>query len=824
MKHIYTRLFFIGLMLIGFSNLGFAQNEHYCGFDGSDDYIKYNDDAILGRMDAATDYTIEAWVYPISATVAEYDRVLQRYYSFQICMYDGNDDGNVEDWYFGVYDKSSDKWKYYNTEGDATLDLDEWNHIAVINSSSDGSLKLYVNGIDVTKSGGYSNRAMPSSHSSDNLYIGQKGNEASYLGGYVDEVRLKNIAEAPANLHFNKYDNQYISDGNTAALFHFNEGTGTTTVNEASSSNANLNNGTNWIDWDAHSHLPLAYEWAGGTDTDWNTSSNWESSSIPTSSNDVIVPNVTNNPTIAGGDTVDCRNLRIDASASLTVSGILNVGGDFINDGSFSTTGTIKYNGADEQIIAAGTYNDLDVDNSSAANCTLAGDVTVNGTLNIAGDITIPNGNTLDCNGDITTTGDCVIHNNGTMVVGGSFTQNGAYTETAGLIKFDGSAAQTIPSDNYYDIEIDNSNGVSLGGNVSVNDVLTLTDGIITSTSANLLTINDGGSVTGGSNTAYVDGPVAKVGSGDFVFPTGDNGKWARIGISGLSGSDTFTAEYTKGAPADNANYNDPLTKVSDNEWWQLDRAGSESADVTLYWEDSKASGIGNASDLRIAHYNGTEWEELSGTITTSGNASLTTSEQGSIKVEGVSSFSPFSYGSTDNTTNTLPVELLDFTLVNVEQGVLLNWSTASEINNYGFEIQRSNDVENWQTIGFVKGAGNSNQIQNYSFTDKSPQVFNYYRLKQIDFDGAFVFSEIKFLKLGEIFSINTYPNPVVNILNMDIDYVKQIDIYDIAGKLIKQYQNLSNSIDVSNFKKGVYFFIVTKNDGTQAKGKFLKN
>jgi hypothetical protein len=64
----------------------------------------------------------------------------------------------------------------------------------------------------------------------------------------------------------------------------------------------------------------------------------------------------------------------------------------------------------------------------------------------------------------------------------------------------------------------------------------------------------------------------------------------------------------------------------------------------------------------------------------------------------------------------------------------------------------------------------------------------------------------------------------VVNILNLDIEQVNQIDIYDVAGKRIQQYKNVTSSIDVSNLKKGVYFFIVENKDGSQARGKFMKN
>ncbi len=341
MKNSYfAKTLSIGFFLIIFLSGGeiLAQNNSFLDFDGSNDYVKYSDDATLGRMDGATDYTIEAWIFPVDGRVAEYDRVLQRYYSFAIVMYDGNNDGNVEDWYFQVYDKASSSWKYYNTEGDATLTLDAWNHIAVINNSSEDSLKLYVNGVNVTQTGGYASRSLPSSSSNDNLYIGQKGNGASYFGGYIDEVRLKNTAEDKDDLHHNIYDNEYSSDANTAGLFHFNEGSGTTTKNETSGTNATINNGAVWRLWSYNStnHLPLSYEWKGSTDTDWGTSGNWEGG-VPTSANDVLIPTgLTNYPSVSGSisSPSQCNNLKIESGASLTVpvDKALTVNGEVTNN------------------------------------------------------------------------------------------------------------------------------------------------------------------------------------------------------------------------------------------------------------------------------------------------------------------------------------------------------------------------------------------------------------------------------------------------------------------------------------------------------------
>jgi hypothetical protein len=339
------------ILIIGFVSIatnGFSQSSNYLDFDGGNDYVRYSDDATLGRMDGATDYTIEAWIYPIDGVVAEYDRVMQRYYSFNIVMYDGDDNGQVEDWYFTLMDGSN---HYFNTQGDATLTLDAWNHIAVINNSTDGTLKLFVNGVDVTATGGYSNLNLRPSQNGDNLYIGSSRGSTpnNSFGGYIDEVRLKNVAESIANLQTKITDTEYSSDANTAGLFHFDEGSGSSTVNEASSSNATLYNGTTWRSWDYQSghSLPLdnRYVWNGGTDTDYATTTNWDPGVAPTSADNVIVPDVTNDPLIGASTSVSCVNMDIMTNGVLSIRGDLTVSGTLTN-GAGTTGLVIKADGS----------------------------------------------------------------------------------------------------------------------------------------------------------------------------------------------------------------------------------------------------------------------------------------------------------------------------------------------------------------------------------------------------------------------------------------------------------------------------------------------
>jgi hypothetical protein len=114
-----------------------------------------------------------------------------------------------------------------------------------------------------------------------------------------------------------------------------------------------------------------------------------------------------------------------------------------------------------------------------------------------------------------------------------------------------------------------------------------------------------------------------------------------------------------------------------------------------------------------------------------------------------------------------LPVELNSFTVKAKNGQVILNWRTETEVNNYGFEVERcalSAECQVWEKIGFINGNGNSNSVKEYSFTDKNPKGGSkyQYRLKQIDNDGHFEYSEIVEVEVVPVkFELSqNYPNP----------------------------------------------------------------
>ena len=417
-----------------------------------------------------------------------------------------------------------------------------------------------------------------------------------------------------------------------------------------------------------------------------------------------------------------------------------------------------------------------------------------------------------------------IVDSDGSISLEGDWTNNASTSvftnlNANGTTAFVGTTAQTIGgshSTSFENFTINNSAGATLSQNQSIDRQLTLTNGVISTSSSDILTLTSNASVSGGSNASHVDGPMTKEGTSDFVFPTGDGGKWARIGVSNIeSGTNSITAEYYKSAYSNVSNLTSPLTKVSQNEYWAVSTnpSGTQNADITLYWEDTNWSGIGSASDLRVAQWQGASWENRSGNSGGSGVATGSISSTSNPIVARA-----FTFGTIDNVTNPLPVELLSFDLEVVDNRYVdLYWQTASEHNNKGFEIQRSPKGEQWETIGFVDGAGNSNALLHYTLRDNQPFMENYYRLKQWDFDGSYSYSKILFGRLINEGEVVLYPNPSqqkIYLSGIEQSELQSCYIFDVRGRIVQIYEQASLSMDISHLAKGLYYLQLNYTNG----------
>ena len=165
-----------------------------------------------------------------------------------------------------------------------------------------------------------------------------------------------------------------------------------------------------------------------------------------------------------------------------------------------------------------------------------------------------------------------------------------------------------------------------------------------------------------------------------------------------------------------------------------------------------------------------------------------------------------------------LPVELVAFQGRAVNENVLLEWETASEENNDLFEIEHSRDGVQFEIIGSVIGAGTTGRIQTYEFWHNQPQLgSNYYRLKQVDFDGAFEHSEIRVVNFEPAgVNVTVYPNPATNNINvgiLDNTSENSIQLFNSTGRLVLQRNMAPHSnkevLQVSSLPRGIYLIKV---------------
>lgn len=220
------------------------------------------------------------------------------------------------------------------------------------------------------------------------------------------------------------------------------------------------------------------------------------------------------------------------------------------------------------------------------------------------------------------------------------------------------------------------------------------------------------------------------------------------------------------------------------------------------------------------------------GTSTGAGNINNVNTDWMTPSTSGVptaADFSALGYGTLEGISNgisPLPVELTSFTAYLKSGTVSLSWNTATEINNFGFEIERRSGSGEWMTIGFVAGHGNSSSPRSYSFSDDVASLRGAvsYRLKQIDRDGTTEYSSTVMVNqnaAGTVDVISAYPNPfnpttTVNFTLAAASTV-QLGLHDITGREVKSILNgavlgegaHSQTVNADGLPSGRYFLVL---------------
>jgi len=251
---------------------------------------------------------------------------------------------------------------------------------------------------------------------------------------------------------------------------------------------------------------------------------------------------------------------------------------------------------------------------------------------------------------------------------------------------------------------------------------------------------------------------------------------------------------------------------------------------ITIYYDMPFYPGFDWTSYLVSVDVNG-GWKNLStGLPATQSEILSVLSSLSSLKIRG--DFFVGTMGDTtaiDNVilgTDFIPVELISFTGTynQLSSVVILSWVTATETNNFGFEIERTSALPNteWGKIGFVKGNGTTTEIMRYVFQDDIENQGNYkYRLKQIDFDGKINYSntiEVEVIRTTEFTLSQNYPNPfnptTLIKYQIPVESFTTLKVYDVLGNevvtLVKDEKTVGNyevEFNATGFASGVYLY-----------------
>jgi hypothetical protein len=483
--------------------------------------------------------------------------------------------------------------------------------------------------------------------------------------------------------------------------------------------------------------------------------------------------------------------------------------------------------------------------------------------LTNTGTLFISSGTVVSSEGSFITSATGTTENRGDLYLKGDWTNNGTYTTSTGKIFFWGPSAISVGGTNLttvYNAEVNNSSpgGVTLQGNMVVSNTLTLTSGKLDLNSKTLTISNAataGIAYTSGyiysektTNASKVQWNIGST-TGAHIIPFGTSaGVLIPLTINLTAGTIGNVTASTYPTAADNKPYPvspDSVLHVRNNSgtdnsanmvdrYWQIDKSGaSGTATITFTYADAEVPAAGEAS-LAAQRYSttGKGWNAAFPSQTAN-------SATNTVTAPAVTTFGPFAIASS---ATPLPIELISFeAILTPEKTVHLKWSTASELNNDFFTIERMNDDQQIEIVKTVKGAGNSSIILNYETYDEHPMSgVSYYRLKQTDFDGKFDYSEWESIHLKDelntepILVENVYPNPFNTGFKVDFTLTESgevsTELINNNGQLVanNKLQGTSgfNSFsfdDVADLPPGVYYLRMIFKESIQ-RVKLVKN
>lgn len=597
---------------------------------------------------------------------------------------------------------------------------------------------------------------------------------------------------------------------------------------------SNFSNSTSGFTINFGAAAPINYtaagstvSWTGGNNTSWTLAANWGGCTPPICGISAVVgPSSSNQPVLTAGNYY-VNDLTINSGGVLTLlSGAnLHICGNFSNAGSIvaNAASTITFDNASANHSITGAFVGADAIGNLVINQT-GGTVTLNNNIDLKGSFTTSNATSVfNINGKY-------------MKVAGNFSNNAGnttFTNTANsTVEFNGSAAQTFNHGtggiSFNHIIMNHTGpGVTLLSNmVVVTGTMTLTQGRII-TGANEVRINNtnNAAITAGNTTSFVEGNLRRnlngAATGAFDFPVG----------SPTTGYQRATIDFTTATAIPN------LLARFDNYVPPMGPAASECPNNTYatlplfnngYWtitaSATPTSGNYNTTlyPTNVTNNSGLGWTVVKGTSTaTFGlNGTCGASTSSVVNRTGMNGFSVFAVAQS---AAPLPVEFISFTGTAKDEYNELMWSTATETNSQYYYIERSDDGINFHEIGRQNGAGTTSQIHNYAFDDYSPlEGTNYYRLRQVDYNGAFMYSSVVTVDFhrGHMTVTNVKPNPTNGEVNFDFNSPVETTIHmvitDMTGRTVRdEYVTVKPGTTAVNTSiddgAGIYSMMITE-------------
>lgn len=528
---------------------------------------------------------------------------------------------------------------------------------------------------------------------------------------------------------------------------------------------------------------------------------------------------------------------------------------------SISKSGAGTFIGTDGTGTPANTgiIRSLYLDNKSA-NVTLDVPVIINNALFLYNGNLITNGNLYLDNTQFVGTAPTAVSVSrytassitGTVNVGTNAVYNVTYGILIGITTPAMTAGGEITS-TVNNLTISNGKGITVNSSFTVKGVLSLlgflnmgsnnlTIGTSTTAPGSLTLSNNAGMINStGTITRWLGTAAIAQGNVAGLFPIGASSNFRHFWISGTAATGgTVSVKFVPGAAGVTA-LTTPFTENAIN----------YDSRSNFYWQVTTGNGfVANASGMAIRMQSSnipgvTNFAQLNTSLATGvapGTFSAGTSANNDPQVNRTAltetNLNNNFYVAVNATTNPLPVTISSFNGEKRINNNFLYWSTSTEVNNKGFELERSADGKNFTSISFVAtkaDRGNSTSTINYNYTDEKPLAgTNYYRLKQVDNDGKFSYSSVVVLKGEKAFSISSvYPNPTKENVYVAINSTKagkaDVSIVDLSGRLVKQIPvNLIEGdnnvrINLNGLASGSYSIRLIMNDELRTT-QFVKN